>query len=57
MKTRYVFDLDGTLLRGDFQIEKEFFTGKFGEEAIPFLQSIPSLLCCYERGKLRFRCQ
>lgn len=54
MKKRYIFDLDGTLLNGDFQIVQQFFLDKYGESAQPFVQSMTDLLARYEKNFPRY---
>ena len=54
MKKRYVFDLDGTLLTSDFQYAHQILVDKFGDQALPFVQSIPNLLARYEKNFSRY---
>ena len=32
MKKRFIFDLDGTLLHGDFNVERDYFKSVLNEE-------------------------
>ena len=55
MKKRYVFDLDGTLVEGDYRLADQYFIDKFGPEAIPFVQSMSDVLSKYERAFLKYQ--
>lgn len=54
MKKRYIFDLDGTLLNGDYSEIRKYFIDQYGEEAIPFLDSMPDILSRYEKNFTRY---
>lgn len=54
MKKRYIFDLDGTLLNGDYSDIRQFFIDRYGEKAIPFLDSMPDILSRYEKNFTRY---
>ena len=48
-KKRLIFDLDNTLLTGNYQTEKEYFYDIYGEQASKLLDSIGDYLEEYER--------
>ena len=48
-KKRIIFDLDGTLLTGDFSLEKKYFSDLYGDNAKKLNEKIGSYLDEYER--------
>ena len=49
MKKRFIFDLDGTLLNGDFSKEINYFKNVLGKEADKFLSVYYEILIEYEK--------
>ena len=49
MKKRYVFDLDGTLLTGDYSLTDQYFKELYGDKAYPFLSDMTHILDRYEK--------
>ena len=49
MKTRYIFDLDGTLLTGDFSATDDYFKNIFGPQAYELSANMGKYLGRYER--------
>ena len=49
-KKRFIFDLDGTLLTGDFRLERDYFEKVYGNSATIFVDNIPKYLDEYENG-------
>ena len=55
MKKRYIFDLDGTLMRGDFRnFTDQYLLEQLGEEARPVVGHIHDYLSQYERTFPRY---
>ena len=54
MKKRYIFDLDGTLIRGHYSSINEYFRHKYGEDAEPFLTHMSEILGRYEKRYSRY---
>lgn len=46
---RFIFDIDGTLLFGNYEREKEYFMNVLKEKGEPFLQNLVSYLDKYEK--------
>lgn len=51
---KFIFDLDGTLLFGDFKEEEKFFIDVLKENGEPFLQNLMSYLDKYEKTFLYY---
>jgi FMN phosphatase YigB (HAD superfamily) len=51
---RVIFDLDGTLLTGSFEFEKEYFTSVYGEDAIELVDNMFYYLDEYEKSFPRY---
>lgn len=49
MKKRYIFDLDGTLLTGDYSSTDQYFKEIYGSKADPFLYDMVPILDRYEK--------
>jgi len=49
MKTRYIFDLDGTLLHGNFDESDKYFEDIYGEQAHILTENMGNYLNRYER--------
>lgn len=54
MKKRVIFDLDGTLLTGSFDFEKEYFASLYGDNAIELVDNMGKYLDEYERTFPRY---
>ena len=54
MKKRFIFDLDGTMLSGDYSIEHEYFYDVFGNKAVKFNHNIPKYLDQYENSHIKY---
>ena len=54
MKKRYIFDLDGTLLHGDFSLTDDYFKSIYGEDATDLTNNMEVLLKKYERKNNRY---
>ena len=54
MKKRFIFDLDGTLLTGDYHESDQYLIDVFGDAAHSFLGSMSDVLGVYERTFLRY---
>ena len=54
MIKRYIFDLDGTLLTGDYQETDSFLRDMFGEQANDFIQNMTHILDRYEKAFPRY---
>ena len=46
MNKRYVFDLDGTLLEGDWSLTDQYFIDTFGDKKLVFLDNMVPLFRC-----------
>lgn len=53
-KKRFVFDLDGTLLTGNYQLTDDYFLSIYQEEGIPFIQNVGKYLDLYENQFLSY---
>ena len=54
MKKRFIFDLDGTLLNGDFSKEINYFKNVLGKEADKFLSVYYEILIEYEKTHTKY---
>ena len=54
MKQRFIFDLDGTLLYGDFSKEIKYFKNTLGKDSEKFLSEYQELLLEYENTHLKY---
>lgn len=54
MKKRFIFDLDGTLLNGDFSKEINYFKDVLGKEADKFLSVYYEILIEYEKTHTKY---
>ncbi|MBP3502603.1 MAG: HAD family hydrolase [Clostridia bacterium] len=54
MKQRFIFDLDGTLLHGDFTKEINYFKETLGENADKFLKMYSEILMEYEATHTKY---
>ena len=54
MKKRYIFDLDGTIMSGNFSIPNEFLVDKLGDNIKPFVDNMGEYLANYERTFNRY---
>ena len=54
MKKRFVFDLDGTLLHGHYEMLDDYFLNLYGEKARPFLDNMVGILGRYEKEYPRY---
>ena len=54
MKKRFIFDLDGTLMRGDFSISDQYLLDALGNDAKPVLDNMTMYLDKYERLFYRY---
>ena len=50
MKKRFIFDLDGTLLNGDYSLTNQYLLDELGESVTPFLENMSEYLAIYERN-------
>ncbi len=55
MKKRYVFDLDGTLLTGSFDFEKDYFESVYGDDSIDLVNNMGMYLDEYEKTFPKYR--
>ena len=49
MRKRFIFDLDGTLLTGDYSSVNQYFRDKYGDKANEFLAHMSEILDRYEK--------
>ncbi len=49
MRKRYIFDLDGTVMNGDFSVPNEYLVDTLGENIKPFVGNMGEYLARYER--------
>ena len=54
MKKRFIFDLDGTLLNGDFSKEINYFKDVLGKEADKFFSVYYEILIEYEKTHTKY---
>ncbi len=54
MKKRIIFDLDGTLLTGDWSHTDKYFADRYGDDAIPFTKNMNEILETYEKNHLKY---